>query len=136
MKHWLSVYGVSVNAASAHKEGAWQFIKFLLKEENQRLTEMDSNLPVHEQVLQELVAEKVEMTYYYGNPPVEAEMQEDQIARFWECLDNAEITPCRTEHILEIMTEEAELYFTEDKSIEEISGIIENRVKLYLAELE
>ena len=67
---------------------------------------------------------------YYDTPAV----QEDQIARFWECLDNAEPEPYRTEYILEIIKEETELYFTGDKSIEEISGIIENRVQLYLNE--
>lgn len=131
MKHPLSIYGVSVNAASDHKDGAWQFIKFLLEEENQRIVEKDSNLPIHEKVLQECVAAQAEQ-FYYDTPAV----QEDQLVRFWECLNNAEPAPYRTEHILEIIKEEAELYFTGDKSIEEISGIIENRVRLYLAELE
>ena len=129
MKHPLSIYGVSVNAASEHKDGAWQFIKFLLEEENQRLVEKDSNLPIHEKVLQECVAAQAEQIYY-DTPAV----QEDQIARFWECLDTAEPEPYRTEYILEIIKEETELYFTGDKSIEEISGIIENRVQLYLNE--
>ena len=134
MKHCLSIHGVSVNAASEHKDGAWQFIKFLLEEENQWLVEQDSYLPVHEKVLQECVAAQAEQFYYfyYDTPAV----QEEQLARFWECLNSAETAPYRTEHILEIIKEEAELYFTGDKSIEEISGIIENRVRLYLAELE
>lgn len=129
MKHCLSIHGVSVNAASEHKDGAWQFIKFLLEEENQWLVEQDYYLPVHEKVLQECVAEQAER--FYDDRPTP-----DQIARFWECLNNAELAPYRTESILEIIKEEAELYFTGDKSIEEISGIIENRVRLYLAELE
>lgn len=137
MKHRLYVYGVSVNAASEHKDGAWQFIKFLLEEENQRLVEKDFRLPVHEKVLQEYVDVQAEQFYY--NTSIWSEgmaVQEEQLARFWECLNNAETAPYRTEHILEIIEEEAELYFTEDKSIEEISGIIDNRVRLYLAELE
>lgn len=137
MAHRLSLYGISINAASEHKDGAWQFIKFLLEEENQRLVEKDSNLPVHEKVLQECVAAQAEQTYYNTETlSEEKEIQEDQLARFWECLNNAETAPYRTEHILEIIKEEAELYFTGDKSIEEISGIIDNRVRLYLAELE
>ncbi|MDE5804170.1 MAG: extracellular solute-binding protein [Lachnospiraceae bacterium] len=137
MKHRLCVYGVSINAASEHKDGAWQFIKFLLEEENQRLVEKDFRLPVHEKVLQEYVDAQAEQFYY--NTSIWSEgmaVQEEQLARFWECLNDAETAPYRTEHILEIIEEEAELYFTEDKSIEEISGIIENRVRLYLAELE
>ncbi len=136
MKHCLSIFGVSVNAASEHKDGAWQFIKFLLEEENQWLVEEDSCLPVHEKVLQECVAAQVEQTYYNTETLSEEAAVPDQLVRFWECLNSAEPAPYRTEHILEIIKEEAELYFTGDKSIEEISGIIENRVKLYLAELE
>ncbi len=137
MKPQLSVYGVSINAASEHKDGAWQFIEFLLEEENQRLVEKDSRLPVHEKVLEECVEAGAEQSYHNNmGLPEGIYVQEEQIARFWECLHNAEPAPYRTEHILEIIKEEAELYFTGDKSIEEISGIIENRVELYLGELE
>ena len=138
MKNLLSIYSVSVNAASEHKDGAWQFIKFLLEEENQKLVEKNSHLPIHEKVLQECVAAGEEK-WYYNVPvlPEEREVWEEQLfARFWECLNNAEPVPYRTESILEIIKEEAELYFTGDKSIEEISGTIENRVRLYLAEME
>lgn len=136
MKHCLSIHGVSINAASEHKDGAWQFIKFLLEEENQWLVEQDSYLPVHEKVLQECVAAQAEQTYYNTETLSEEAAVPDQLVRFWECLNSAETAPYRTEHILEIIKEEAELYFTGDKSIEEISIIIENRVRLYLAELE
>ena len=138
MKHWLSVHGVSINTASEHKEGAWQFIKFLLNEENQKLVERNSYLPVCEKALQECVAAWEEQRYYNAAIlPEEMEGWKKQLfARFWECLDNAEPAPWRTEDILEIIQEEAELYFTGDKTIEEISSIIENRVRLYLAELE
>lgn len=99
--------------------------------------EKDSRLPVHEKVLRECVEAGVEQSYHNNMASTEGmHVQEEQVARFWECLNSAEPAPYRTEHILEIIKEEAELYFTGDKSIEEISGIIENRVKLYLAELE
>ena len=34
MVNWLQMSSVAINVNSAHKEGAWQFICFLLDEEN------------------------------------------------------------------------------------------------------
>ncbi len=137
MKNPLYLYGISINAASAHKEGAWQFIQFVLEEENQRIVENDSRLPVHEKTLQEYVErEAAEPNGFMASasPAEEVCVSEDQLERFWECLDNGELVPRRTEEILAIIREEAALYFTGDKTIEEVSDVIENRVRLYLAE--
>ena len=134
MTNQLNVAGLAVNAASGHKEGVWQFIRFVLEEENQELVLQDGRLPVNEKVLQAYVDEEVSKPngcYPLGE---EVYITEDQLEKFWACLNHARITPGRTEAILAIIQEEAELYFTGDKSIEEISDIIENRVRLYLAE--
>ncbi|MDE5679910.1 MAG: hypothetical protein K2I01_05700, partial [Lachnospiraceae bacterium] len=56
--------------------------------------------------------------------------------KFWEGLENAKSEPYRTAQVVSIIEEEAALYFTGDKSIEEVSSIIENRVGLYLAEMK
>ncbi|MDE5804275.1 MAG: extracellular solute-binding protein [Lachnospiraceae bacterium] len=134
MTHQLLIGGLAVNAASEHKEGVWQFIQFLLEEENQKLVLQDSYLPVNEKVLQAYVDEEVSKPNGYYPLGEEVYITEDQLERFWECLNHASITPGRTEAVLAIIQEEAELYFTGDKSIEEISDIIGNRVRLYLAE--
>ena len=134
----LRMYPIAMNADSAHKEGVWQFIQFLLEEENQKLVLSDQLLPVHEEVLSDSVNEDSgrEHKAIMQGREIEVIVSREMLDRFWECLDNAKPVPHRTEQVLAIIEEEAELYFTGDKSIEEISDIIENRVKLYLAEME
>ena len=133
---WLD--SVAINADSANKEGAWQFIRFLLEEENQKLV---TDMPVHVGALEGSVEEY--LYDYYNNTMtsdggyiIRPELPEGIEEKFWECLANAKPESYRTEQVLAIIEEEAELYFTGDKSIEEISAVIENRVKLYLAEME
>lgn len=138
MTHPLYIYGIAINAASEHKEGAWQFIRFVMEEENQKLVEKDSRLPVHEKTLQEYVSREASEPNGFAAPSAvsseEAYVPEEQLERFWECLNNAKPVPRRTEAILTIIREEANLYFTGDKTIEEVSDVIENRIRLYLAE--
>ncbi len=141
MVNWLQMSSVAINANSAHKEGAWQFIRFLLDEENQALVTQGFALPVHEGPLKESVEEYL-YDYYHntytsdGRHIIRKPLPEGIEEKFWEGIANARSTSYRTEQILAIIEEEAELYFTGDKTVEEISAVIENRVKLYLAELE
>ena len=137
MVSYLRTGDIAMNADSAHKEGVWQFIQFLLEEENQKLVLSDNLLPVHEEVLSDSVNEaSKDYHVIIDGRELEGTISQEILDRFWECLDNAKPAPYRTEQILAIIREEAELYFTGDKSIEEISDIIENRVRLYLAEME
>lgn len=141
MVNWLQMSSVAINVNSAHKEGAWQFICFLLDEENQALVTQGFALPAHKGPLEESVEEYL-YDYYYntytsdGRHIIKPELPEKIEERYWEGIANARPVSYRTEQILAIIEEEAKFYFTGDKTIEEISAVIENRVKLYLAELE
>ena len=141
MVNWLQMSSVAINADSEHKEGAWQFIRFLLEKENQKLISEGSSMPVHEGALEESVEEYL-YDYYYntytsdGRHIIREELPEGLEEKFWEGIANAGPASYRTEQVLAIIEEEAELYFTGDKTVEEISAVIENRVKLYLAEME
>ena len=131
--------GFAAYDAYATQEGGWQFIQFLLEEENQKLVLSDQCLPVHEEVLLDSVNEVSNRQDYHmiiRGRELEVIISQEMLDRFWECLDNAKPASYRTEQALAIVQEEAEPYFTGDKSIEEISDIIENRVRLYLAEME
>lgn len=136
MVHKLLMNSIAINAASVHKEGAWQFIQFLLEEENQKLVLRDLKMPVHEEVLAESVQEDLLLDYFDPGSHTKTELPEGIEEKFWECLDNAKPASYRTEQVLAIIREEAEFYFAGDKSIEEVSAVIENRVRLYLAEQE
>lgn len=127
---------VVMNANSVHKEGVWQFIQFLL--ENQELVLSDHMLPVQEKVLLESVEadSREDYSMLVQGERIEVVISQGMTDRFWECLNYAQPAPYRTRQILQIVQEEAETYFTGDKTIEEISAVIENRVRLYLAETE
>lgn len=140
MVHWLWLDSVAINADSAHKEGAWQFIRFLLEEENQKLAQQGSYMPVHMGELQACVSEYLEAyhadTVTDGGYIIRQKLPDGIEEKFWECLENAKPEPYRTGQVLAIIEEEAAFYFTGDKTMEEVSAVIENRVRLYLAELE
>lgn len=140
MVPWSQMDSVAINAGSAHKDGAWQFVRFLLSEEAQKLL-AEENIPMHEGVLREGISKYLEEYCTQTNLPnggirIRPEIPEGTEEKFWECLENAKPASYRTELIIDIIMEETDLYFTGDKTIEEVSDVIENRVKLYLAELE
>ena len=49
-------------------------------------------------------------------------------------MENARLLPIRIDPLLDIICEEAAAYFNGDKSIPEITELIQNRVQLYLNE--
>ena len=141
MVNWMQMESVAINAGSAHKEGAWQFIRFLLEEENQALITQGYAMPVHEGALEKSVEDYL-YDYYYniytsdGRHIIREPLPEGIEEKFWEGIANARPSSYRTEQVLAIVAEEAEFYFMGDKSLEEVSAVIENRVRLYLAEQE
>ncbi len=61
---------------------------------------------------------------------------DESIADCLAWIERGKIAPIHTKYILGIVEEESEFYFMGDKSIEEISDTIENRVRLYLMEMD
>lgn len=143
---------LSVNANSAHKQGAWEFIAWLLGEEGQqKLLEADC-IPVSREIFQKKVEKdlerirqgpvKIGSAYLFKGKYVEEEKREiteediteEWIESFTRAVEEARPLPVRTRPVLEIIREEAEDYFSGMKSLEEVVDVMENRVKLYLDE--
>ncbi len=133
---------MSINANSSHKEGAWEFIRFLISEEAQSADFRGVWFPpVHREAFdaweqwflnqytnvhkEGLVSERL-----YNGRPVTDEM----LVEFRERIEDARPLPFRTVPLLDIILEEAEDYFNGFKSAEEVSGVINRRVQLYLDE--
>lgn len=139
-----------INANSAQKTGAWEFITFLLAEDAQ-MAQM--SIPVNKAALSVCVREnnrkqfennsiarvgclyvdegeyvKVYKEYTYED------MTEERIEEYLGELEKVRNLPFRTAPVLDIVCEEAESYFNGSKSIRDVSAIIENRVRLYLME--
>lgn len=157
---------LAINANSPNKEGAWQFIRFLLGEESQREQgeSRNSNLStVNKAVFEETALKLMEEgpltivpngTRYVDNWKGSYQKQlyyqslelsrEEMIEKLWRtqeqvdeirtAMEEARVVPLRIMPILDIIYEEAEDYFNDTKSLEEVTTIITNRVQLYLNE--
>lgn len=134
---------MAVNAASEHKEGAWEFISYLLSEEVQvQMTWTDYCYPVNrksyaalaEREIADGSAKKVDNGVVYIGGAGAHELTEEIVEEFRERLEEAKSFPIRTEALLDIVLEEADSYFKGSKSKEEVIQVIENRVRLYMNE--
>ena len=135
------LYTMAVNANSANKEGAWEFIAFLLGDEIQYREEAHLP-PVHRQSFDKWLEWELEILtkkdrikgkefspVYYG----ENSSTEKRNA-YKKAIEDARPLPMRTAPILAIIQEEAKDYFNGSKRVEEIIQVINNRVQLYLDE--
>jgi len=143
---------LAINANSSNKEGAWEFISFLLGEEVQS---GDSGVPVSRKAFdiwtkrqkERLADEKLEEmiyevlpdgTYEYMGKTIytEADVTDEIIEEYTGMLEDTRTYPIRTVSILAIISEEAEDYFQGSKGPEEVSRLITNRVQVYLDEMQ
>jgi len=144
-----SRHTLAINATSPRKEGAWEFLCYLLGEEAQAEVEQ---IPVNRAVLEawlekdlEEVAdgkEKVLGGSYidegeivkYNKSYTAADMTAERVEEYMKALEDIRVLPYRTAPILEIIYEEAGAYFSGSKSISDVTETIRNRVQLYLDE--
>jgi len=153
-----------VSSASHDKEGVWEFIRFLLSEEEQsRISWVDntfiypSNRKAFETLAAKEIAEgspcvdvtRVDGTTYkrslMGNfwtdvPGTFDDRQkyyaltEEKVDRVRKMLEEAHVYPLRTEPVRIIIAEEAAAYFAGDRSVDDVCVNVQNRVQLYLSE--
>ena len=134
-------YTMAVNAASAHKEGAWEFISFLLGDQVQGVQKMYLP-PVKKESFDQwlewfvpyMSEERTEAGHtmrpaYYGENTSEERRKE-----YKKALEEIRPLPMGTSLILTIIGEEAAYYFDDSKSADEVISMINNRVQLYLNE--
>lgn len=142
---------IAINAGSVHKEGAWEFLCFLLQKEAQESVmfypvKRDAFVKWEETWLQRIdglqavnVGMENRITGEWENVRAyEAKdmdfLKTEKIPYFLKMLEGARYLPLHTKPILDIVCEEAEDYFSGSKSAEEVTEVIENRVRLYLNE--
>lgn len=137
---------LAINANSDHKEGAWEFIRFLLGDEIQGVSSDTVSLfigdaPVNREYFREWVERSItkgtrrEAGMGYSYVPYEGiTISEERKAAYIKAIEEARYQPLRTAFLLEIILKEAEDYFKGYKSMEEVIEVINNRVQLYLDE--
>lgn len=146
---------LSMNKKTENKEGAWQFICFLLEEDQQE--EMGRNgaygIPIKRSVIDMLCEEQMEVEYEkdedgnlqeksrvswrFGDMVVKyyavTEEEADYFRGLLERIGNTENTSIQ-QGLLTIIQEEAADYFEGVKPIEEVCRIIQNRAQNYMKE--
>ncbi len=142
-----------INANSSNKEGAWEFISYLLSDDTQIATDeiglaSRNAFDTWVEKQREKVADGKEIYELRRGARLpdgsyeiveqrtfsEADVTKERVQEYLETLEDARICPFRISPVLEIIKEEAEYYFNGSKSAEEVSRIITNRVQLYLDE--
>ena len=150
----------SINAASKQKEGAWAFLRFLLSEEYQR--EYHSEAPFSP--LKAIFLEQLEFyskpitTTFYNEELNETititqnhtlskasgtldeiieieQMTEKQLQTVVDMIESAKVN-CFTwdQTAIQIITEEAQAYFMNQRSLDDVMANIQNRMDLYISE--
>ncbi|MDE6063981.1 MAG: extracellular solute-binding protein, partial [Lachnospiraceae bacterium] len=143
--HEVTMDTLAINAASENKDGAWEFLCFLLQEKVQAELGRDFmhiRFPVNRQVFytvgNEMCGHYIGVTMRAWDDPeweIESEeFTEDQLEDLNALFAKAVFFPWRTREILSIIEEETALYFDGSKGMEETIDIIQNRVQLYLDE--
>lgn len=133
----------AINSASKHKEGAWDFLEFLLSEEMQNRISWE--FPVRKDSFERYLAESyrsaesecAEFGVYYGEYLQKATQEDFDTIR--NILDSAvyrypgnsySSNPLRI-----ILEEEAQMYYAGDATLEETVKKIQSRATLWLNEL-
>lgn len=144
---------LSINANSSHKEGAWEFICFLLREEAQNAYAEMGNIPASRSAFDvfidrqkesvadapivitiTMVGENGAAGEQWTESYTKEDITEEKIEAYREAMEGAKAYPVRTAPILDIIYEEAAYYFDGSKSLDEVCAVMENRVQLYLNE--
>ena len=145
---------------SAHKDGAWEFLESILTEEDS--DHFRNGFPTQKSRLEEMAREAVEPEYVrdengeimkdengepivsQGNSSVGYEdgwsytyrmPTQEEVDTIMELMNDAKpVSYNGNDEITQIINEEAEGFFKGQKSVDEVAGIIQNRIKIYVGE--
>ena len=143
---------VAISSGSDKKEGAWEFLCFLLGDEAQENYSYNGSVKKSvfdgyadkllekiegDNIATPMVQDRTTGEWSFARIYEEKDMEfikTEKIPYYKKMLEEARYLPLRSAPILDIICEEAEDYFNGDKSAEEVIKVIENRVKLYVNE--
>lgn len=147
--------GYCVIDKSKNKDGAWEFIEFYLNRDSM----FSWNFPSMKSKLEEEIAEACKADYATdingeiitdadGNPIINSHHSysygdwyyesvpctEEEIATLWELIEVARPMPTTNSEVLKIISEEAEAFYTGQKSLDDVVSTIQSRVSMYVGE--
>ncbi len=150
-----NAFGIA--AASGNKDGAWQFIEGVLGQVNPDgmetrdvylLYTMPDKFPARKEILDVMIEYRVEedgemvsegllpsVVYENGWKLTAQTITQDEINVVLDLIKEAEpFFSLENDKIIQIINEEAGAYYSGQKKIEDVMGLIQNRVKLYVNE--
>ncbi len=132
---------LAINADSANPEGCGEFLSFLLQEEAQRNMQSVTRvaLPAHRGVFEE--RQRHELEWSGRSEPVtdtnfvsHGECTQEDAAEQLELMESLRALPMDTQHMQNIIWDEAKEYLEGIRPMEAVIDHINNRVQLYLNE--
>ena len=137
--HNLSVTDAySIVSTSGCKDGAWEFIKFCLINDNSSMGWFSSNKQRLQEMIDEELAhagEEKRSTFYTEQGAVNYHYAtQEEIDAVMDLIENVELSESANSEIISIIEEEMESYFAGGKSKEATVAVIQDRVQLYLDE--
>lgn len=143
---------LAISSRSAHKEGAWEFIKEVLSDEYQSSLNNGFGFPLKKSALEEQFQEDMKQEYEpdengdlvesvklnYGYDSVSFEIyaaNQEEVNAVRDIITSAErLNGSANEAVYNIISEEAGAFFAGQKSAEETAKIIQSRIEIYVKE--
>ena len=138
-----------ISAKSKHQDGAWQFLRQFLTEEYQTSDEI-YDMPVLKSAFVEKAKEGTEKSYwtdeegnkeYYddtwyinGEEIVLEPYTQEEVDAMCEFIYTVNRTAYYNTDIVNIITEEAEAFFSGQKSVQDVVDIIQSRAQVFVNE--
>ena len=146
--HIMQVYDFAVNQSCKYPEAAVAFLEFLQSEERQNymaeyMGKLDVGFPVRRASLEQVLDKTVNGEYEYGDKTeiMGEEIKivpasQENVQKFLQVVETAKPYSKNTEALFPIIDEELAPYYAGDKSAEEVLDVLQNRVQLYLDEIQ
>ncbi|MBD5472173.1 MAG: hypothetical protein HDR20_04525 [Lachnospiraceae bacterium] len=139
---------LAISGKSKHKEICWEFISQYLDVEYQKKLEFPINRVAMEEKLAQSLETEYEIVDGEKKPVVKSQVSfagddqpqdiycltEEQAQRLMHLIESAQINDAFDHHLYRIIMDEVGSYFSGDKTLEEVTKIIQNKASIYVSE--
>ena len=127
---------------SLHKEGAWDFLEYYISRGAEYSYYLPTRISSLRDVAEKAAAPRPGTSSFYSSMSIGDDTHEvyefpQYLAdALMEQIEGTDFRPrsAAEEQIIEIVAEEADIYYNGDKSLEDVTAVIQNRVELLLKE--